>query len=146
MSAQRPNLLVVDDDRAILTLIGTIAQTEGFEVSTTLESGEALQLLRRRPADLVLLDLRMPGVTGLEILRAIRDIAPRTPVALMSGYATIDQRRRGGRSSAPWISSPSHSTCSAFASCCPAFATSRPRAARYWSSRASWPNAWNSAE
>jgi two-component system response regulator HydG len=90
MSAQRPNLLVVDDDRAILTLIGTIAQAEGFEVSTTLDGDEALQLLRRRPADLVLLDLRMPGITGLEILRAIREIAPRSQVALMSGYATID--------------------------------------------------------
>ncbi|HEX5107849.1 MAG TPA: sigma-54 dependent transcriptional regulator [Vicinamibacterales bacterium] len=90
MSAQRPHLLVVDDDRAILTLVGTIAQTEGFEVSTTLDGVEALQLLRRRPADLVLLDLRMPGVTGLEILRSIRDITPRTRVALMSGYATID--------------------------------------------------------
>jgi len=90
MSAQRPHLLVVDDDRAILTLVGTIAQTEGFDVSTTLDGVEALQLLRRRPADLVLLDLRMPGVTGLEILRSIRDITPRTHVALMSGYATID--------------------------------------------------------
>jgi DNA-binding NtrC family response regulator len=90
MSAQRPNLLVVDDDQAILTLVGTIAQAQGFDVSTTLDATEALQLLRRRPADLVLLDLRMPGVTGLEILRAIRDIAPRCRVALMSGYATIN--------------------------------------------------------
>jgi len=90
MHAQRPQLLVVDDDRSILTLVGTIAQSEGFDVATTMDGGEAMQLLRRRPADLVLLDLRMPGITGLEVLRAIRDINPGSRVVLMSGHATID--------------------------------------------------------
>jgi DNA-binding NtrC family response regulator len=90
MTVHRPQLLVVDDDRAILTLIGSIAQSEGFEVSTTTDAAEAMQYLRRRPADLVLLDLRMPGVTGLETLRAIRGVSPRCRVALMSGHATID--------------------------------------------------------
>jgi two-component system response regulator HydG len=90
MHPQRPHLLVVDDDQAILTLVGAIAQQEGFEVSTTTDSSEALQHLRRRPADLVLLDLRMPGVSGLETLRAIRAGSPRCCVVLMSGYATID--------------------------------------------------------
>jgi DNA-binding NtrC family response regulator len=90
MTSQPPRLLIVDDDRAILTLVGTIAQGEGFEVGTTTEGGEVLQHLRRRPVDLVLLDLRMPGITGLEVLRSIRDVNPRCRVALMSGYATID--------------------------------------------------------
>jgi two-component system response regulator HydG len=90
MKTHPPKLLVVDDDRAILTLIGTIAQNEGFEVGTTTDAGEVLQHLRRRPADLVLLDLRMPGITGLEVLRSIRSVNPRCRVVLMSGYATID--------------------------------------------------------
>ena len=90
MHAQRPQLLVVDDDRSILTLVGAIAQSEGFDVGTTMDGSEAMQLLRRRHADLVLLDLRMPGITGLEALRAIRDINPQIRVVLMSGHATID--------------------------------------------------------
>src|SRR6187402_3074224 len=90
MQHQRPQLLVVDDDRSILTLVGTIAQSEGFDVGTTMDGSEAMQLLRRRQADLVLLDLRMPGITGLEALRAIRDISPQIRVVLMSGHATID--------------------------------------------------------
>ena len=90
MHAQRPQLLVVDDDRSILTLVGSIAQSEGFEVGTTIDGADAMQLLRRRAADLVLLDLRMPGLTGLETLRAIRDINPQSRVVLMSGHATID--------------------------------------------------------
>jgi DNA-binding NtrC family response regulator len=90
MPSQRPRLLVVDDDRGILTLIGTIALAEGFDVATTTDGTDAMSQLRNRPADLVLVDLRMPGITGLDVLRAIRDISPRCRVVLMSGYATID--------------------------------------------------------
>ena len=90
MHEHHPQLLVVDDDRSILTLVGSIAQSAGFDVSTTMDGTEAMQLLRRRTADLVLLDLRMPGITGLETLRAIRDISPQSRVVLMSGHATID--------------------------------------------------------
>src|SRR5688572_18107147 len=90
MVPQRPRLLVVDDDRAILTLVGTIALNHGFDVATTVDGADAMNQLKHRPADLVLLDLRMPGVTGLDVLRSIRAINPRSKVVLMSGYATID--------------------------------------------------------
>jgi two-component system response regulator HydG len=86
----RPRVLVVDDDRAILTLVGSVALAEGFDVATTVDGADALQQLTTRPADLVLVDLRMPGVTGLEVLRAIREVNSRSRVVLMSGYATID--------------------------------------------------------
>ena len=90
MQAQRPRLLVVDDDRAILTLVGSIAQSEGFDVTTAVDGIDALAHLRHRPAGLVLLDLRMPGVNGLDVLRNIRAICPASQVVLMSGHATID--------------------------------------------------------
>ncbi|MEQ1575090.1 MAG: response regulator, partial [Vicinamibacterales bacterium] len=90
MKTQRPRLLVVDDDRAILTLTGTIALAEGFDVATTVSGEDAMRQLSQRPVDLVLLDLRMPGVTGLDVLRAIREVSPRCKVVLMTGYATID--------------------------------------------------------
>jgi DNA-binding NtrC family response regulator len=83
-------LLVVDDDRAILMLVGSIAHAAGFDVATTTDGRDAMQLLERRPADLVLLDLRMPGTTGLDTLRAIRAITPQSRVVLMSGHGTID--------------------------------------------------------
>jgi two-component system response regulator HydG len=90
MQTHRPRLLVVDDDRAILTLTGTIALAEGFDVATTVSGEDAMRQLRHRPAELVLLDLRMPGVTGLDVLRAIREINARCKVILMTGYGTID--------------------------------------------------------
>ena len=90
MHAARPRLLVVDDDRAVLTLVGSIALAAGFAVATTVDGCDALQQLRHRPADLALVDLRMPGVTGLDVLRHVREITPRCRVVLMSGFATID--------------------------------------------------------
>ena len=82
--------LVVDDDRAILTLVGTIAPAEGFDVATTVDGADAMNQLRQRRAGLVLVDPRMPGVSGLDVLRAILAINRRTDVVLMSGFATID--------------------------------------------------------
>jgi two-component system response regulator HydG len=90
MQTQRPRLLVVDDDRAILTLIGTIALAEGFDVATTVSGEDAMKQLRERPSDLVLVDLRMPGITGLDVLRAIREANARVKVVLMTGFGTID--------------------------------------------------------
>jgi two-component system response regulator HydG len=90
MQAPRPRLLIVDDDRAILTLVGTIALKEGFDVATAINGEDALRQLSAHPSDLVLLDLQMPGVTGLDVLRAISDVRHGCRVVLMSGYATID--------------------------------------------------------
>ena len=84
MQAPRPRLLIVDDDRAILTLVGTIALNEGFDVATAVGGEDALRQLRPSPSDLVLLDLRMPGVTGLDVLRAIADVSHGCRVVLMS--------------------------------------------------------------
>jgi two-component system, NtrC family, response regulator HydG len=90
MQAPRPRLLIVDDDRAILTLVGTIALKEGFDVATAINGEDALRQLAGHPSDLVLLDLQMPGVTGLDVLRAISEVRHGCRVVLMSGYATID--------------------------------------------------------
>ena len=90
MDAPRPRLLIVDDDRAILTLVGTIALKEGFDVATSVGGEDALRRLATHPSDLVLLDLQMPGVTGLEVLRGISDARHGCRVVLMSGFATID--------------------------------------------------------
>ncbi|MGE0591075.1 MAG: sigma-54-dependent transcriptional regulator [Vicinamibacterales bacterium] len=90
MHAHRPRLLVVDDDPSILTLVGRIAEGEGFDVGTALTGEDALARIRRAPADVVLLDSRMPGADGLDVLRSLRELVPRCRVALMTGYGTID--------------------------------------------------------
>ena len=59
-------------------------------MATTDDAADALMHLLNRPADLVLLDLRMPGVTGFDVLRSIRDVSSRCKVVLMTGFGTIE--------------------------------------------------------
>ena len=85
----RPRILVVDDDPIIRCVVKDVLVPEGYAVSSACEGIEALDLIKKRPYDLVLLDLKMPGPDGLEILRRIKRIS-NARVILMTGYATIE--------------------------------------------------------
>lgn len=90
MSGQRPLLVVVDDEEGILDVVGRFAHRAGYETLMFSSGREAIAQLRTRRADLVLVDLRMPDVGGLDVLRAIRDIDPRSQAVLMTGYASVE--------------------------------------------------------
>jgi len=90
MLNQRPRLLAIDDDQNVLSLVTHLAASEGFDIVTTVSIDEAVHLLRDRPADLVMLDLRMPGTKGFEALSAVRVASPNSHVVLMTGYGTIE--------------------------------------------------------
>jgi len=85
-----PVLLLVDDNAGILEVVGRFGQQAGFDVLTAGSGREALSHLRAQPADLAVVDLRMPDVNGLEVLRTIRETVPNCEVVLMTGYAAID--------------------------------------------------------
>jgi DNA-binding NtrC family response regulator len=86
----RPLLLVVDDDRPVLRIVERIAAKNGFDVVTCGSGTEAMQALMRKPADLAMLDLRMPDVNGLDLLRQIRAAVPSCEVILMTAHAAVD--------------------------------------------------------
>jgi len=90
MNGQRPLLVVIDDEQGILDVVGRFAQRAGYETETFSSGREAIAQLQTRRADLVLVDLRMPDVGGLDVLRAIRDIDPRCQAVLMTGYASVE--------------------------------------------------------
>ena len=87
---QPPSLLVVDDDVFFRTFCADILRQEGFEVQTAASGREALEWLGRRAFDLVLADIYMPGMTGLELLQAVKARSPALDVIIMTGYASID--------------------------------------------------------
>jgi len=89
-AAQKPRLLVVDDEPAVLKIIDRLAVRIGFHVATCTSGTEALGQLLRQPADLAMVDLRMPDVNGLDLLRQIRTSLPGCEVILMTGYAAVD--------------------------------------------------------
>jgi len=90
MTSQHPLLMLVDDDERILDVVARFARRAGFDVVTCAGGQEAIEELRRRPADLAMVDLRMPDVNGLDVLRAIRQTVPGCEVILMTGFAGID--------------------------------------------------------
>jgi two-component system response regulator HydG len=88
--ASRPLLLVVDDEPAVLRIVERLAARSGFDVVTCGSGADAMRTLLRRPADLAMLDLRMPDVNGLDLLRQIRSSVPGCEVILMTAHAAVD--------------------------------------------------------
>jgi two-component system response regulator AtoC len=86
----RPTILVVDDEATVLDLITRFAEEAGFEVVACQTGKDALNQLADHRADVAAVDLRLPDVGGIEVLRAIREADPDCQVILMSGDATID--------------------------------------------------------
>ena len=90
MTGQQPMLIVVDDEQGILDVVSRFARRAGFDVMACSGGREAIALLQTRHADVAMVDLRMPDIGGLDVIRAIREIDPRCQAVLMTGYATVD--------------------------------------------------------
>jgi DNA-binding NtrC family response regulator len=90
MTGQQPMLVVVDDEQGILDVVSRFAKRAGFEVVTCAGGREAVAQIQANHADLAMVDLRMPDVGGLEVLRAIRETNPQCQAVLMTGYASVD--------------------------------------------------------
>lgn len=86
----RPILLVVDDEVSFLDLISRFAEKAGFDVVACATGKDALERLAHHRADLAAVDLRLPDLGGIEVLRAIREADPDCQVILMSGGGTIE--------------------------------------------------------
>ena len=84
------SILIVDDEPAILNSLSKILEDEGYQVAVAKSGGESLKLISADPPDLVLLDIWMPEVDGLETLRRAREQAPRLLVMMMSGHGSIE--------------------------------------------------------
>ncbi|UCC83357.1 MAG: sigma-54-dependent Fis family transcriptional regulator [Gemmatimonadota bacterium] len=80
------SILIVDDDPRIRASVPGALKSENLDVRTAEDAERALSLLGERPADVVLSDIRMPGMDGLELLRLLRQRAPNVAVILMTAY------------------------------------------------------------
>ncbi len=83
-------ILIVDDEQSIRDSLSGILQDEGFITLTAAHGEEALARLREEKPDIILLDIWMPGMDGLETLSRVRDYLPEQLVIMMSGHGTID--------------------------------------------------------
>lgn len=83
-------ILVVDDDRLIREALRIVLQDEGFEVGTAGSGQEALEAARATPFDLVICDIRMSGMDGIQTLTSIKDLLPETRQIVITGFADPD--------------------------------------------------------
>ena len=84
------SILIVDDEEAILNSLRPVLEDEGYEVTVSKSGGEALKTMAADPPDLLLLDIWMPGMDGLETLKRAREQSPRLQVMMMSGHGSIE--------------------------------------------------------
>ncbi|HLQ22087.1 MAG TPA: sigma-54 dependent transcriptional regulator, partial [Gemmatimonadales bacterium] len=87
--SQKPSVLVVDDESGILDTLRILLRNEGFEVTTAQGGKAGLEQIRSGSHDIILSDVRMPQVSGLEILQAAHEQDPMTPVILMTAQASL---------------------------------------------------------
>ena len=81
---------IVDDEPAILKELSGILEDEGYQVTTAETGGEALNVIQTEPPDVVLLDIWMPELGGLEVLKRVREHAPAMMVIMMSGHGSVE--------------------------------------------------------
>lgn len=83
-------ILIVDDDRQLARSFEKILVHEGYMVNLASSGEEALQIIRHHLPGLVITDIRLPGMTGLETFKALREIDPKLPVIIMTAFGTTD--------------------------------------------------------
>src|SRR5690348_5735149 len=89
MSADRPSILVIDDEEGILESLRILLKNSGFDVETAQGGKAGLAAIKGSTPDIVLTDLRMPQVSGIEILKAAKEQDPDTPAILMTAQADL---------------------------------------------------------
>jgi DNA-binding NtrC family response regulator len=87
------NLLIVDDEQSYRQLLTLVFEGNGHQIRTAMNGREAIEMLQTEPAEVIITDVRMPDMDGIELLRAAREFLPDVGVVLMTAFATVDTAR-----------------------------------------------------
>ena len=85
-----PKILVIDDEKSIRNTLREILEYEKFEVDEAADGKEGLELVNKTKYDVILCDIKMPKMDGIETLEKILDISCETSVVMISGHGTIE--------------------------------------------------------
>ena len=86
-------ILIVDDEQSYRQLLTLVFQEEGHNIRTAMNGRQALELLQREPANVIVSDVKMPDMDGIEMLRSLRETQPEIGVVLMTAFASVDTAR-----------------------------------------------------
>src|SRR6185503_11321437 len=87
------NLLIVDDELGMRQFLTHLFQREGHAVTVAERGREAMTVLRKEPVDLIISDVRMPDMSGIELLRSARELRPDVEVIMMTAFASVETAR-----------------------------------------------------
>ena len=88
--SKMPRILVVDDEEAMRESLNDWLKEDGYEVGLAAGGQEAIDMVRDEPWEVILLDLKMPGMNGLETLKHLKEVRPDAEILMMTAYATVD--------------------------------------------------------
>jgi DNA-binding response OmpR family regulator len=86
----KPNILVVDDEPVARQSLSEILRLEGYAVNSVPNGQAAVEYVRTHPVDLMIVDLRMPGMDGLEVVQVVNQVSPETEVILLTAFGTTE--------------------------------------------------------
>jgi len=84
-------ILIIDDEKSILDLLSVVFEKEGYSVETSLSATRAVDLIDKQDFDLIISDIKMPKMSGMELLRYVRENRPDIPIVMITAYGTIKQ-------------------------------------------------------
>ena len=97
---QGARILIVDDERTARLSLSEIFTLRGAQTATAADGQEAIDLINKNAFDLIVLDIKMPGISGLQVLETVQQVAPATIVVLLTAHATVDSAIRALRQGA----------------------------------------------
>lgn len=100
MTATNPHILIVDDDERILKLLGQFLTKNGYTISTAISADDAEKKLKMHNFDLMMLDVMMPGVTGIDFAKKIKNSGSHFPIILLTALSEPEDRIKGLESGA----------------------------------------------
>src|SRR3569833_2596897 len=89
-SSASGSILVIDDEAGIRESLEVLLSLEGYSIKTAIDGEQGLRMLEMETFDLVLLDLALPGQSGLDLLPQIKERQPETPVIMITAYGTVE--------------------------------------------------------
>jgi DNA-binding NtrC family response regulator len=93
----KARILIVDDEAEFVEALAERLTIRDYDVTTSFNGEDALEKIKQYNFDVVFLDVRMPGMDGLEVLREVRNIKPLTEVIMLTGHATVETAIEGMR-------------------------------------------------
>ena len=83
------NILIVDDEEEVLKMLKRHLELEGYDVTTTPDPVEAVEMMKENLFNMVVSDIRMPGLSGVELLRELRAVNPLVNIIIITGYSNM---------------------------------------------------------